>query len=658
MSIGAGTLREHSHKTVSKRRREVASATARDPRLLSPSAILQRAALAPGSLRPADILRLQQTVGNRAIGVLLNRPSGQRPIVQAKLMVNAPGDEYEQEADRVAEQVMRMPAVRGEKLEDEESEVMTRPLGSSIQSKVWDEDELEEEEPGVMTKPYLTRRGNGPFEVGEDFERPLRASRGQGEPLPAGLREEFEAKFGADFGGVRVHSDAESDELNRSMQAKAFTAGQDVFFRQGAYNPESQGGQELIAHELTHLVQQQPAETAYKTPDGGGKAPEAARLPKARQRVAAKRTASTRIASSGITLVQRKAEPEHQFSGREQETVGVGEKVILSVSSALANQHRGKLEWVVGSSAHNMGQLGQTDAHGKAEFTAGDGTDHVTLICRTKYIYQELERATFSIVEPNGGHMEQAPGTQIRHIADYWNVSFVGNQFLHPRKVSFHKIEFGEEQAPAQYQPSKNDWLAQTADHKQGPWVDVEAAKSTKGSQVSGDDWVSSGIHQGFPRQNSANRIQWNQRPPGQPAMMTWSIPWRWRLSGTTGPGKVFATLDHVAYDYGNGEARLTKGGVDVRANATDQPQWFYPNVDDNIVRIKGYYDPSRHGPGYGRQWQQVETRLRQLPPFALADLLFMVRENAWSPRDGLDASMTLDALITREAQVCNVQVP
>lgn len=635
MSISAGTLREHSHKTVTKRPREATPASLNSLQPPAPGALLQRARFAPESLRPADLLRLQQSVGNRATGTLLNRPSGQRPLIQAKLTVNAPRDEYEQEADRVADEVMRMTAVQREAM---------------------DEERLEEEKPGVVAKPDIQRRGDGAFEAGEEFEQQLRASRGQGQPLPPTLKEEFETKFGADFSGVRIHSDAQSDELNRSIQAKAFTMGQDVFFRQGAYNPESR--QELIAHELTHVVQQQPAETAYKTPDGGGKAPAVARLPKARQRVAAKRTASTRIGSPGITLVQRKAEPVRQFPGREQKTVGVGEKVILTVSSVLANLHRGKLEWVVGSSAHNMGQLGQTDADGKAEFTAGDGTDHVTLICRTKYLHQELERASFSIVEPNGGHMEQAPGTQIRHIADYWNVSFVGNQFLHPQKVSFHKIEFREEQAPAQYYPSKNDWLAPAADHKQGPWVDVESATSTKGSQVSGDDWVSSGVHQGFPRQNPADPIQWNQRPPGQPAMMTWSIPWSWRLSGTSAPGKVFATVDHVAYDYGNGEARLTKGGVDVRANATDQPQWFYPNVDDNIVKIKGYYDPSRHGPGYGRQWQQIETRLRQLPLFALADLLAMVRENAWSPQDGLDASMTLDDLITREAQLWNVQVP
>jgi hypothetical protein len=62
--------------------------------------------------------------------------------------------------------------------------------------------------------------------------------------------------MGADFSGVTIHTDSQSDQLNRSIQAKAFTTGQDIFFRQGAYQPGGRDGQELIAHELTHVVQQ------------------------------------------------------------------------------------------------------------------------------------------------------------------------------------------------------------------------------------------------------------------------------------------------------------------------------------------------------------------------------------------------------------------
>jgi hypothetical protein len=198
----------------------------------APSAIIQRAALSPESIRPAEIMRLQQTLGNRAVGTLLNRPVSSRPVIQAKLTVNAPGDEYEQEADRVAEAVMRRPAVQRAELEDED------------------------EEPEIMTKREPAHAAGGAFEAGEEFEQQLRATHGQGEPLPTGLRREFEAKFGVDFSGVRVHTDSQSAEMNRTIQARAFTHGRDIYLGAGQYASGSDSGKRLLAHELTHVVQQ------------------------------------------------------------------------------------------------------------------------------------------------------------------------------------------------------------------------------------------------------------------------------------------------------------------------------------------------------------------------------------------------------------------
>ncbi|NEO85805.1 MAG: DUF4157 domain-containing protein, partial [Spirulina sp. SIO3F2] len=80
-----------------------------------------------------------------------------------------------------------------------------------------------------------------------------------GQPLADSVRQPMENAFGANFGGVRIHTDNTADQLNRSIQAQAFTTGQDVFFRQGAYTPTNKGGQELLAHELTHVVQQSGA---------------------------------------------------------------------------------------------------------------------------------------------------------------------------------------------------------------------------------------------------------------------------------------------------------------------------------------------------------------------------------------------------------------
>jgi hypothetical protein len=165
------------------------------------------------------------------VGELLGRSPSGRPRIQAKLTVNAPGDEYEREADRVAWQVMHMPADRATNVEEDDVPVVT-PV-SAVQ-----------------------RSGEGAFELDGDFERQLAASRPGGQPLPPAIRQEFEPRFGADFSEVRVHADAQSDVLNRSVGARALTNGQDIFFRQGAYAPGSEAGRALLAHELTHVEQQ------------------------------------------------------------------------------------------------------------------------------------------------------------------------------------------------------------------------------------------------------------------------------------------------------------------------------------------------------------------------------------------------------------------
>ncbi len=185
----------------------------------------------PSSAYTSDILQLQRSLGNRAVGALLGRSKTQRPVIQAKLTVNFPGDQYEQEADRVAEEVMRMPTVQQKELDEEDA-------------------------PEIMAKPLTATVSHNGFEANPEFEQQLNASRGRGEPLPPGLCGEFEDKFRADFGAVRIHRDNRANALNQAIGARAFTSGQDVFFSQGTYEPNNRGGQALLAHELTHVVQQ------------------------------------------------------------------------------------------------------------------------------------------------------------------------------------------------------------------------------------------------------------------------------------------------------------------------------------------------------------------------------------------------------------------
>lgn len=130
-------------------------------------------------------------------------PAGElaQPWIQQKLTLGPPRDNFEQEADRVSSQI-------------------------------------------------------GVGETSSKLESAINSTRGEGQPLDSGLQQSMGQLMGADFSRVRVHTDARSDQLNQSIRAKAFTTGQDVFFGEGTYQPKSKGGQELIAHELTHVVQQ------------------------------------------------------------------------------------------------------------------------------------------------------------------------------------------------------------------------------------------------------------------------------------------------------------------------------------------------------------------------------------------------------------------
>ncbi|RCJ26529.1 hypothetical protein A6S26_14080 [Nostoc sp. ATCC 43529] len=161
-------------------------------------------------------------------------------VVQTKLTIGKPNDRYEQEANRVATSVVR------------QINFPSGTQGEVVQGK-------EKEGHGLRKKPQPTvqrQEAIGGGEASTELASAINSAKGSGQPLSAGLQRSMGQTMGADFSGVKVHTDPKSDQLNQSIQAKAFTVGQDVFFRQGAYEPESRGGQELIAHELTHVVQQ------------------------------------------------------------------------------------------------------------------------------------------------------------------------------------------------------------------------------------------------------------------------------------------------------------------------------------------------------------------------------------------------------------------
>jgi hypothetical protein len=172
--------------------------------------------------------------------------------IQTKLAISQPGDEYEQEADRVAEQVMRMPDPRG----DSGRLRYIKSNGIALQRKCIN---CEEEKEFLQKKEadgYSTRASSHSMNVPSIVQEVLRTP---GQPLDAETRAFFEPRFGRDFRQVRVHTDAQAIESAQAIHASAFTLGQDVVFAAQQYDPESMKGKSLLAHELSHVLQQSGA---------------------------------------------------------------------------------------------------------------------------------------------------------------------------------------------------------------------------------------------------------------------------------------------------------------------------------------------------------------------------------------------------------------
>ena len=108
----------------------------------------------------------------------------------------------------------------------------------------------------AVQRMLAQRRAAGPTELDDETISRINRERSGGQPLDRSAGERMTNATGQDFSQVKVHTSPESDALNQELGAKAFTTGADVFFSEGAYQPNNSGGQELIAHELTHVVQQ------------------------------------------------------------------------------------------------------------------------------------------------------------------------------------------------------------------------------------------------------------------------------------------------------------------------------------------------------------------------------------------------------------------
>jgi len=223
-------------------------ATERTPGVMAARAAAARHAPPAAVTTAGRLLDLQRTHGNAFV----------HRMIQCKLSVSSPGDPHEREADQVADMVVRS---------------LDRPATAEtvtpLQRQEVDDNEREED---TLSARAETEGGQ---EVPEDVETGIEHLSGGGLPLTPPVRAEMESSMGVDFGAVRVHHDGHANHLARSVNALAFTYGRDIVFGGGQYQPATAGGKRLLAHELTHVVQQTggvpiPATARTDADDGSG----------------------------------------------------------------------------------------------------------------------------------------------------------------------------------------------------------------------------------------------------------------------------------------------------------------------------------------------------------------------------------------------------
>jgi nucleoid-associated protein YgaU len=180
--------------------------------------------------------------------------------VQARLKMGKANDKYEKEADNVADKVVSQAKTNGEKSaklgadssiqkqEEKDNGIQAKPIGETITPLV---QKMETEGEEVQQK-----KNEGGINNPANIEGSLNSSKGGGSKMDSETTSQMESGFGRDFSDVNIHTDSNAVQMSEDIGAKAFTNGNDVYFNKGQYNPSSKEGKHLLAHELTHTVQQ------------------------------------------------------------------------------------------------------------------------------------------------------------------------------------------------------------------------------------------------------------------------------------------------------------------------------------------------------------------------------------------------------------------
>ena len=209
---------------------------------------------------PSSEIQWQRAIGNQALQFPYRVPA-----FQAKLTISQPGDPYEREADRIADQIMHMPNQEVFSIPHSPT-TLQRACGACADGqkpcpKCSLDDELQRKSLVSPMTSLIQRKNEGHKDGFPDVQASINAIRGGGQPLSESARVFFEPRFGHDFSGVRVHTSAAASAVANSLNARAYTHGHNIVFGSGQFAPETDNGKRLLAHELTHVLQQNHAST-------------------------------------------------------------------------------------------------------------------------------------------------------------------------------------------------------------------------------------------------------------------------------------------------------------------------------------------------------------------------------------------------------------
>ena len=158
--------------------------------------------------------------------------------IQRKLSIGAVNDPLEHEANAMADKVMRMPEQ------------------SFIQRKCAQCEEEEKAQRKPLTSFLQKKQANNNSIASNTISNQIETTKGSGNTMAASTKSFMESRFGADFSNVHIHTDNDAAQVSKQVNAQAFTVGSDIYFNEGKYRPESNEGKHLLAHELTHTIQQ------------------------------------------------------------------------------------------------------------------------------------------------------------------------------------------------------------------------------------------------------------------------------------------------------------------------------------------------------------------------------------------------------------------